>query len=344
MVRDKLLSRVKKKFSGRRARVLFPEFSDPRIEEAWKQLFEEGICEDFFILAEEKAFSPKGEFLKSSLEMEESFLNFSLYAKDLKAKVYETLKQSAEKRGKNWDEKYLKEKAGSPLYQSAFLLAEGFVDCVVAGCSYTTKEVIKAGLELLPKEEGLGTVSSSFFISREGAEGKNFQALYADCGVVIQPDVDDLVSIAESTLASWEHFSFLFPQKKPVLAFLSYATHDSAWDESVERVKKASQVFSKRNPGVLADGPLQFDAAFDPIVRKAKAKDSPLGEEVANVFIFPELNSGNIAYKMAQRLGGCEAYGPLLQGFSLPYSDLSRGASASDIVMTTCLKLLSLSH
>ncbi len=341
-MRDKLLSRVKSKFAGRRPRVLFPEWKDKRVQEAGQILLEEKVCDTFFVLGTKEDFFSFKE--NSFFDKQENSLNFSLFSEDLKTRVYDSLKASCLRRKKNIDENRLQEKSTSKLYQSVFLLAEKEVDCVVAGCSYTTKEVIVAGLELLEKEEGLGAVSSSFLMAREESDKQQaFQALYSDCGVIISPGVEELVSIAESTLATWKNFSFLFSAKEPALAFLSYATHDSASDDSVERVKKATALFAKRNLNVLVDGPLQFDAAFDLLVRRIKVKNSPLKEEPANIYIFPDLNAGNIAYKISQRLAGCQAYGPLLQGFARAYSDLSRGASASDIVMVTCLKLLSLS-
>jgi len=341
-VRDELFSRVKNKFSAKAPRVLFPEWQDQRVQEAVKFLLQKKICEKFFILGTREEFC---SFKENSLfDEEEESLCFSLSSQNLEARVYNTLKASYLRREKKIDESRLQEKATSKLYQSVFLLAEKEVDCVVAGCSYTTREVIIAGLELLEKQEGLGAISSCFFMTRqENARQLAFQALYADCAVIINPGVQELVSIAESTLATWKNFSFLFSAKEPVLAFLSYATHNSASDGSVERVKQASALFAQRNPNVLVDGPLQFDAAFDISVRRIKVKNSNLKEEPANIYIFPDINAGNIAYKISQRLAGCQAYGPLLQGFSAAYSDLSRGASASDIAMVTCLKLLSLS-
>ena len=156
----------------------------------------------------------------------------------------------------------------------------------------------------------------------------------------MEPKAEQLVSIAESTVETWQSFSFLFPEQKPCVAFLSFASHDSAFDRSVAKMAQAREMFAMRNPDILVDGPLQFDARFDVEVRSKKLKSNVLGNHPVNIYIFPDLNSGNIAYKITQRLAHCSSYGPLLQGFSLPFSDLSRGASVDDIVMAVCLKLL----
>ena len=320
-----LLVRLKQLLKSRACKVAFPEAFDSRVQVATKKLMAEGVLDSFQPFSEE-GISGKGESLGKKIE----------------GGVYEVLKERKREQGKVLSEEILRKKASSPLYQAVYLLSQERVDCAVAGCSYTTKEVILAGLDLLGLHAPL--VSSYFLMDREASEGQeSFRALFSDCAVVAQPDAEQLALIAEETLRSWKSLSFLFPGEEPAVAFLSFATHGSAGHESVTRVAKAYEIFSKRNPEVLCDGPLQFDAAFDLTVRKKKCSFSKLQEARANLYIFPDLNSGNIAYKMAQRLGSCQAYGPLLQGFQKPYTDLSRGATASDIVMTTCLKLLSLS-
>ena len=320
-----LLLRLKQLLKSRPCKIAFPEASDLRVQAAAKKLMAEGVL-DSFLPFSGGGFSGEGKSSEKEIERE----------------VYKDLKERKQEQGKILPEEVLRKKASSPLYQAVYLLSQGRVDCAVAGCSYTTKEVILAGLDLLEVHAPL--VSSYFLMEREASEGQGaFRALFSDCAVVAQPDAEQLALIAEETLRSWRSLSFLFPEEKPAVAFLSFATHGSASHESVTKVAKAYEIFSKRNPEVLCDGPLQFDAAFDLAVRKKKCSSSKLQEARANLYIFPDLNSGNIAYKIAQRLGFCQAYGPLLQGFQKPYTDLSRGATVSDIVITTCLKLLSLS-
>ena len=145
---------------------------------------------------------------------------------------------------------------------------------------------------------------------------------FADCSVNIAPDAETLAEIGRSTAATVRAFGH-----DPRVAFLSFSTRDSAKDASIDRVKEAVARVREAEPGLMVDGEIQFDAAFLPAVAKRKAPDSPFADRSANVFIFPDLNSGNIAYKIAERLGGATAIGPILQGLRKPVNDVSRGLS-----------------
>ena len=218
------------------------------------------------------------------------------------------------------------------LNQAAKLVKNGTLDAVLAGNIATTAEVIRAGLGHLGLATGVRTVSGSFVMHRP--MGPTY--VFADCGVVIAPTVQQLVDIAAESVRTWQH---LMPEIHPKVAFLSYSTKGSARHESQARVAEAARLFRASRPEILSDGELQFDAAIDPEIAQKKAPGSPL-EGAANCFIFPSLEAGNIAYKLAQRLGGFQAYGPILQGLAGAYSDLSRGATVQDIVMSAYINLL----
>lgn len=339
MFQDQLLARIRDKFASRKFRIGFPEDLDPRVHEATQKLVSFGLLSKIVLFSSEPDFfaTCSAEF-KSFLLKDSSFEFVNQIHSQIQKKIFEKLKQKALAKKRRVNEKELDRKSKHPLYQSLYLLSLGELDCVVAGCCYTTKEVIRAGLEMLGLKTGSSTINSSTLFIREGEQ--EFKALYADCGVIMNPSAEQLVDITEATVNSWHNYSFLFPEKKPCIAFLSFASHDSAFDKSVVKVSKAREMFAMRNPGLKVDGPLQFDAAFDQTVRSKKLKVNALGNDRVNIYVFPDLNAGNIAYKITQRLAACESYGPLLQGYAYPFSDLSRGATSDDIVMAACLKIL----
>jgi phosphate acetyltransferase len=227
--------------------------------------------------------------------------------------------------------------AGEPtaLNYAASLLKQNKVTAVVAGAATTTAAVIRAGIAGVGLASGVRTVSGAFFMYKKAAP-KHQLLLFADSGVVIAPTIQQLVDIASESIKSWRSLVTTAP---PVVAFLSYSTKGSATHESTVRVAEALALFKQRHPDVAADGEMQFDAAIDPEICARKAPGSAVAG-AANCLIFPDLNAGNIAYKIAQRLGGYEAYGPILQGLNQPFSDLSRGSTVSDIVMSACVNLL----
>jgi phosphate acetyltransferase len=224
----------------------------------------------------------------------------------------------------------------SPLEQSAYLLATGQVDAVVAGCVATTADVIRAALRGVGLSEGNKTVSGSFAMVREKSDEAKQHYMFADCGVVIDPTAAQLVDIAAATVST---FQALFPTEEPVVAFLSFSTKGSAQHPSAEKMAQAAAAFQARFPQIASDGELQFDAAFVPSIGQRKAPGSRAAGR-ANCFIFPDLDAGNIAYKITQRLAGFDAYGPILQGTAKPFSDLSRGASSHDIAVSGLIAML----
>jgi phosphate acetyltransferase len=204
---------------------------------------------------------------------------------------------------------------------------------MVSGLNSETKPFIPA-FEIIKMQEGLSRVSSVFIMA--WPDGRVL--FYADCSVNIAPDAATLAEIGRATAQSARAFGH-----EPRVAFLSFSTRDSAKDVSIDRVKEAVALVRKAEPALRVDGEIQFDAAYVPAVARKKCPDSLLGGE-ANVFIFPDLNAGNIAYKITERLAGAAAFGPILQGLRRPVNDVSRGCSVqdfADIAAITALQGLS---
>lgn len=217
------------------------------------------------------------------------------------------------------------------LYFGALYLSGGFVDAAVSGARNTTTDVIRAGLYGVGLKPEVQTVSSIFLMILQ--DGKVLT--YADCGVVPYPSVEQLADISISSADSHT----LLTKQQAHVAMLSFSTLGSASHQSVENVKRALELVRGRRPELNIDGELQFDAAFVPEVAKRKAMQSPVAGR-ANVMIFPNLDAGNIAYKITERIGGARALGPILQGLNQPWMDLSRGCSAQDIALVSAVGLI----
>lgn len=213
-------------------------------------------------------------------------------------------------------------------------LAAGELDGVVAGATHSTADVIRAGLRGLGLATGVTTVSAAFYMILETRRSDSVLT-FTDAAVVPEPTVEQL---AESAAAACRARRAIVGDD-PRVAFLSYSTHGSATGPRVDRVRQALERFRTTCPEIPADGELQVDAALVPSVGAAKAPDSEVAGS-ANVLVFPDLDSGNIGYKLVERLAGARALGPILQGFKSPLNDLSRGASTSDIVDVACITAL----
>ncbi|MDR2375813.1 MAG: phosphate acetyltransferase [Treponema sp.] len=208
-------------------------------------------------------------------------------------------------------------------------------DASVAGAENTTGDVLRAGLSIIGTIAGLKTASSCFVMtSLDPSWGAEGSLIFSDCAVVPDPTAEQLADIAQSAALSCREFL----GAEPVVALLSFSTKGSAKHDNVVKVQKAVDILRERKVDFVFDGELQADAALVPQVTDKKAPGSPVRGKV-NTLVFPDLGSGNIGYKLVQRLGRAEAYGPFLQGFAKPISDLSRGASVDDIVTTAAVTL-----
>ncbi|HPN30022.1 MAG TPA: phosphate acetyltransferase [bacterium] len=214
------------------------------------------------------------------------------------------------------------------LFYAAMMLKEDKVQGMVAGALNTTADVLRSAIQTVKTAPGIKKVSSCFaMIVPDCKYGANGNFIFADCAVLPDPDSETLADIAFSSAKTFE----LIFESKPVIGFLSFSTKGSAEHSSVDKVRNAATLAKQKYPNLEIDGELQLDAAIVPSVGLKKAPGSPVAGK-ANVLIFPDLNSGNIGYKLVQRLAKAEAYGPIIQGLAKPVSDLSRGCSSEDIV------------
>lgn len=241
------------------------------------------------------------------------------------------------KKDKKISKKHAAAELEDPLLFANMLLRNNFADAVVAGSVYSTGSVLRSAIRTVGLAKNFKTVSSFFlFTFPKGHKLQNRVLAYADCGVLPHPTAEQLADIALSTSANYKKLTGIIPKT----AFLSFSTKGSANSESVDKVIKAYRIAKRRNPQLICDGEMQFDTAFVPEVAGRKDVKGRLKGN-ANVFIFPDLNSGNIAYKITERIGGGIATGPIIQGLAKPVMDLSRGCSSTDIVnMVTIASLM----
>ncbi|MFG6393074.1 MAG: phosphate acetyltransferase [Lachnospiraceae bacterium] len=210
-------------------------------------------------------------------------------------------------------------------YFGTMLVKMGVADALLGGATYSTADTVRPALQLIKTKPGNNIVSSCFILVRPRATGDNEVLAMADCAININPTEDELVEIAGEAAKCAKIFGV-----EPQLAFLSYSTHGSGSGEAVDKMRNAAIKASKKYPDLPIEGELQFDAAVSPRVARTKCPESEVAGH-ANTFIFPDINSGNIGYKIAQRMGNFDAYGPILLGLNAPVNDLSRGCNASEV-------------
>ena len=283
------------------AQIVLPEISDSRIEEACYKLESMGI---------------KILFYKNFLGNKEKYINYI----------------SKLPFAKNWPIDNLEEYINNPLNFSLAMVACGDADGLVAGAMNSSSDVIRSAIRIVGICSTKSIVSSIFFmISPSGDRAFT----YADCAVVPEPDSKQLVEIASESAG----FHQLITGEEPIVAFLSFSTKGSADHYRVEKVREAAKLFGKKYPLIQHDGEIQLDAAIIPEINQIKAPNSPIKGK-ANVLIFPNLDAGNIAYKITQRLAKFSAWGPLIQGLNKPVHDLSRGCSVNDIINISLITVL----
>ena len=307
------MDEARERVRGRGARVVFPEGQEERAIRAAALLAEQDLVRPVLV-------GPQG-----AIQDRASSAGISLAGVEVRDPVSDGDASSYAdayfelRRHKGVSAEDAAARARLPHYFAALMVHGGQADGMVSGLNSETKPFIPA-FEVVRLREGYRRASSVFIMSLPERT-----LFYADCSVNIAPDAATLAEIGRATAASARAFGH-----QPRVAFLSFSTRDSAQHESIDRVKEAVSLLRKAEPELLVDGELQFDAAFVPAVAQKKCADSPLGGQ-ANVFIFPDLNAGNIAYKITERLAGAAAIGPILQGLRKPVNDLSRGCSVQDM-------------
>ncbi len=307
-----------KKFGSR---IVLPEGLEPRILRAAAMANSLGIAK-IVLLGNEEAIKDKSK-------------EFSLNLEGVKIVDYENdknLEKYAEafynlRKHKGITPEDARKALRNPVFFAAMMVREGHADGFVAGADFTTRDVAKAAIQCLGVSKGIQTVSSAFVILVPIDEVKCRLFIFADCGIVPEPTARQLVDIAKSASALLVDLFNLTPR----VAMLSYSTKGSGRGVSVDKVNEATKILKQEESSLVIDGELQADAAVEAGVARIKSPDSPIKGD-ANVLIFPNLDSGNISYKLTQRLAHADALGPLLLGLNYPASDLSRGCSANDIV------------
>ncbi|WP_102960468.1 phosphate acetyltransferase [Mangrovicella endophytica] len=240
------------------------------------------------------------------------------------------------RRDKGMDEETALAHVGEPLGFAAMMVREGHADGTLGGAVATTSDTVRAALRMIGRAPGVAVVSSFFLMTlNQPHHIKKGTFVFADCGLVIDPNAEELAAIAVSSARSFAELT----SEQPKVAMLSFSTQGSAKHQNVDKVVEATRLARLADPDLLIEGEMQFDAAFISSVAEAKHPTSVLKGE-ANVFIFPNLDAANIGYKVAQRIGGAQALGPILQGLARPANDLSRGCSADDVYNMIAITVL----
>ena len=298
--------------------IVFTEGTDARILEASARLLSGtflkpiliGKEDEVFAAAEEAGFNIRGAEIVDPASY---------------PKMDEMVKKMVELRKGKMSEEQCREALTHANYFGTMLVAMGEADCLLGGATYSTADTVRPALQLVKTKPGNKIVSSCFIMVRERATGENEVLAMADCAINIDPTEDDLVEIATETVKCGRVFGI-----DPRVAFLSYSTKGSGKGETVDKMRNACDRAKLLMPNVPIDGEMQFDAATSPVVARTKHLEETVGGH-ANVFIFPDINAGNIGYKIAQRLGGFDAYGAILLGLNAPINDLSRGCNAQEV-------------
>ena len=307
--------------------VVLPESDDERVLKAASKVLEIDGAKIILLGKKDEILARAGSLDLSKAQFID--ISTSEYFDDFASTLFELRKA----KGMSKDE--AKELISRPEYFGTMLVYKGIAHAMVSGAKTTTADTIRPALQFVKMKDGISTVSGAYVMVLEGQSEKNERVwFFADCAITPRPSVQQLAGFALSTAKTAKSFGY-----EPKVAFLSYSTGDSAKGEMIDFVKEALEIAQKAAPDIAMDGPMQFDAAVDSKVAKSKMPNSKVAGQ-ANVFIFPDLNCGNITYKAVQRSANALAIGPILQGLKKPVNDLSRGCSVDDIVNTVLISAL----
>jgi phosphate acetyltransferase len=300
-------------------KIVFTEGSDPRILEASSRLLASSFLspilvgneEEIIAAAEESGFNIRGANIIDPAKYDRLDEMVALFCELRKSKGV--------------TEEQARKILSQSNYFGTMLVKMGEADALLGGATYSTADTVRPALQLIKTKPGNNIVSSCFILVRPSATGDNEVLAMGDCAINIKPTEDELVEIAMETAACAKIFGI-----DPKVAFLSYSTLGSGTGEDVDKMRNAALKTREKMPELPIEGELQFDAAVSPRVARTKCPGSEVAGH-ANTFIFPDINAGNIGYKIAQRMGNFEAYGPILLGLNAPINDLSRGCNASEV-------------
>lgn len=300
-------------------KIVFTEGSDPRILEAASRLLASSFLSPVLVgnedeiqkAAEESGFNIRGAHVVDPAKYERM---------DEMVEMFCELRKS-----KGVTPEQAKKTLSQANYFGTMLVKMGEADALLGGATYSTADTVRPALQLIKTKPGNTIVSSCFILVRPSATGDNEVIAMSDCAINIKPTEDELVEIALESAKCAKIFGI-----DPKVAFLSYSTLGSGSGEDVDKMRNAAEKAKAKAPELPIEGELQFDAAVSPRVARTKCPDSEVAGH-ANTFIFPDINAGNIGYKIAQRMGNFEAYGPILLGLNAPINDLSRGCNASEV-------------
>ena len=302
--------------------IILPEAEDKRVLEAASKVIAQGFAKVILIGDKQQVEKDSKENNIDLSGVEIIDIKTSTKKQEYAQKLFE-LRQA-----KGMTEEEASKLIEEPIYFGMMMLKNGEADGLVSGAAHSTSNTLRPALQILKTAPNTKLVSAFFVMCVPNCEyGENGTFIYGDSGLNQNPNADELSEIAISSAKSFKSLV----EAEPKVAMLSYSTYGSAKSELTEKVIEATKFVKEKAPDLLVDGELQVDAAIIPEVSKSKAPGSPI-EGNANVLIFPDLNAGNIGYKLTQRLAKAEAYGPLCQGIAKPVNDLSRGCSADDIV------------
>ena len=308
------LARMKSAAKADKKTIVLPEGEDPRTIEAAKKIVEEDLA-NLVILGDPAQIDVPGVTVIDPRTAEKKQAYAEKFA-ELRAKKGVTLPEALEQ-------------MNDATYFGTMMVKMGDADGLVSGACHSTANTLRPALQILKTAPGTKLVSAFFIMCTKSPEfGADGTLLFADCGLNINPNADELSEIALASAESWKAF---MPGEEPKVAMLSFSTMGSAKGDVPTKVQEAVKLANEKNPELALDGDLQLDAALVQSVADLKAPQSKVAGN-ANILVFPDLEAGNIGYKLVQRFGGAEAYGPALQGIAKPVNDLSRGCSADDIV------------